>query len=156
MIIPCRLCGTNAHKTHVSTVLGKHEVAYFLCPDCDLLQTEQPHWLEEAYQNSISALDTGLMHRNKMVSGRVARFCFRHGLEKTNGVDFAGGYGILTRMLRDFGLNFFWMDKYSPNLAARGFEASREIQYEVMTSADWGQARIYLYDFVETPRKVPQ
>lgn len=26
------------------------------------------------------------------------------------------------------------------------------IKYEVMTDADWGQARVYIYDFVERPR----
>jgi hypothetical protein len=28
------------------------------------------------------------------------------------------------------------------------------IKYEIMTLADWGQARVYLYDFVETPREL--
>jgi hypothetical protein len=28
----------------------------------------------------------------------------------------------------------------------------KRIKYEVMQSADWGQARVYIYDFVETAR----
>ena len=37
-------------------------------------------------------------------------------------MDYGGGYGILTRMLRDKGVNAFWFDKYSENLLSIGFE----------------------------------
>lgn len=37
-------------------------------------------------------------------------------------MDYGGGYGIFTRMMRDLGWNWLWYDKYSDNLAARGFE----------------------------------
>jgi hypothetical protein len=37
-------------------------------------------------------------------------------------VDYAGGYGILVRMLRDVGVNALWSDRYSKNLLASGFE----------------------------------
>ncbi len=134
MEITCRLCQSKAPKTHTSVLLGKYSVNYFLCPTCDLLQTETPYWLEEAYQSSISILDTGLIHRNQMTAGRVAKFCFEHGLDKTQGMDFAGGYGILVRMLRDRGLDFFWADKYGSNLVARGFEANPELKYDLITA----------------------
>lgn len=120
--------------THKARLLGKYDVAYFLCPRCDLLQTETPYWLEEAYRQSISTLDTGLIHRNIMTSRRVARFCILNGLEKVSGLDFAGGYGILVRMLRDLGLDFFWSDKYSPNLAAMGFAAAPGRKYAIVTA----------------------
>lgn len=132
--IACRLCGAAALCVNTMTVLGKHQVAYFLCPTCDLLQTEEPHWLNEAYEASISTQDTGLMHRNLMVSKRVAVFCRRHGLESEPALDFAGGYGILVRMLRDLGLDFRWSDKYSQNLVARGFEAEAGRSYPVVTA----------------------
>ena len=39
-------------------------------------------------------------------------------------VDYAGGHGFLVRLLRDKGINALWMDPYSENLVARGFEYS--------------------------------
>jgi hypothetical protein len=37
-------------------------------------------------------------------------------------LDYAGGYGVLTRLMRDAGFGFTWADKYSRNLLATGFE----------------------------------
>ncbi|CAM8366415.1 Methyltransferase domain containing protein [Candidatus Methylopumilus universalis] len=49
-------------------------------------------------------------------------------LRKLDGilVDYAGGHGILVRLLRDFGVNALWSDPYCKNLLAQGFEYSDE------------------------------
>jgi hypothetical protein len=41
-------------------------------------------------------------------------------------VDCAGGYGILTRLLRDIGVDALWSDPFCQNLMALGFEHSNE------------------------------
>ena len=46
------------------------------------------------------------------------------GILKGKVVDFAGGYGILVRMLRDKGIDAYWSDQFTPNLLSRGFEYS--------------------------------
>jgi hypothetical protein len=38
-------------------------------------------------------------------------------------VDLAGGYGLLTRLLRDAGFEYYWSDPYCKNLFAVGFES---------------------------------
>jgi hypothetical protein len=49
-------------------------------------------------------------------------------LNKLNGtiVDYAGGYGIMVRLLRDYGVTALWSDPYCMNLVARGFEYTTE------------------------------
>ncbi len=42
-------------------------------------------------------------------------------------LDYAGGYGIFVRLMRDIGFDFYWYDKYTPNLFARGFEYTPEV-----------------------------
>jgi len=42
-------------------------------------------------------------------------------------LDVAGGYGMLTRLMRDFGFDFYWVDKYCDNRLAPGFEYSEAI-----------------------------
>jgi 2-polyprenyl-3-methyl-5-hydroxy-6-metoxy-1,4-benzoquinol methylase len=50
-------------------------------------------------------------------------------------IDVAGGYGILTRMMRDHGFNFFWQDKYCKNLFAQGLEyVPGELEYSGVTA----------------------
>jgi hypothetical protein len=46
-------------------------------------------------------------------------FCFH---KADSFLDYAGGYGLFTRMMRDIGFDFYWNDPFSQNLTARGFE----------------------------------
>ena len=48
-------------------------------------------------------------------------------------IDNAGGYGILTRLLRDHGVNAFWNDLYCQNLIAKGFEQSDDVEGTLVT-----------------------
>lgn len=70
----------------------------------------------------IVPFDTGIMMRNARLARQAAAvlFCWfdRGGVF----VDYAGGYGIFTRLMRDIGFDFRWYDLYAPNLLAQGFE----------------------------------
>lgn len=107
------------------TVLGKYKVSYFHCLDCGFLRTEEPYWLDEAYNRAISAADTGLLQRNLVIAAKLAAilyFCFD---AEGSFVDVAGGYGALTRLMRDIGFDFYWEDRYCENLLAIGFESDK-------------------------------
>lgn len=106
-------------------LMKRHEVSYSQCPQCGLLQTEQPYWLDEAYSNAISMADTGLVHRNISISAKIAALIYYELDPKGAYLDVAGGYGMLVRLMRDFGFDFYWSDKYCQNLLARGFEAEK-------------------------------
>ncbi len=106
--------------THQGVVLGHHVVSYHICSRCDYWCTDEPHWLEEAYSAAISAADTGLVLRNIMVATDLTTVL--GGLFPTGPyVDWAGGYGMLVRLMRDAGFDFWWRDPYAENLLARGF-----------------------------------
>ena len=40
-------------------------------------------------------------------------------------LDVDGGYGMLTRLMRDYGFHFYWTDPYCQNILARGFEVEK-------------------------------
>ncbi len=109
-------------------VLGKYEAQYYRCPACGLIQTEDPYWLEEAYADAIVLADTGIMHRNLHDFIRVVSCLYALGVRNGTVVDIGGGYGILTRLLRDAGFDALWSDKYCQNIVARGFEAESGVE----------------------------
>ena len=121
----CSLCKSSRREVFSATLLKKHQVDYFYCERCGLLQTEEPFWLEEAYADAIADADTGLVARNQSIARRLSAllyFCFdKHGKY----LDTAGGYGLLTRLMRDIGFDFYWHDEYCQNLFARGFESDK-------------------------------
>lgn len=107
-----------------TSVLCRYTAAFDLCPDCEFLQARDPVWLAEAYSSPISRLDTGLVGRNLAVASRLANV-LEFGLQEQGAghyLDYGGGYGLLTRLMRDRGFDFHWADRYAENLFAKGFE----------------------------------
>ncbi|BBO79508.1 hypothetical protein DSCO28_00740 [Desulfosarcina ovata subsp. sediminis] len=127
----CRCCsGSDLKLAFRSKVLDKYAVDYVVCRQCCLLQAVNPHWLVEAYDESINVSDTGIMSRNLGFRDFTALTLWgMQGLNRMKSsryMDFGGGYGIFVRLMRDVGLDFYWSDEYSRNLLARGFEANHE------------------------------
>ncbi|HZI89724.1 MAG TPA: class I SAM-dependent methyltransferase, partial [Candidatus Polarisedimenticolia bacterium] len=124
--IPCRLCGGETAPLFERTVLGAHRVTYHQCATCHLTQTDNPTWLAEAYTDAIHPTDTGILARNLGARRVVATFLHLSGVRREPCLDYAGGYGIFTRLMRDAGFEYFWMDPYAVNALARGFEWAPE------------------------------
>ena len=118
----CRLCGTDTNYVASGTLLGNITVKYFECFHCSYVQTEQPNWLGRAYSDAINLTDTGILGRN-LLNARIVQttlLCLK--VSDPLVVDYAGGYGILVRRLRDVGVRALWRDQYCTNLLAKGFE----------------------------------
>lgn len=65
---------------------------------------------------------TGVMQRNLFFAAIATVVLRMNFYDSSKFLDFGGGYGILTRMMRDNGFDFYWHDKYANNLLAKGFE----------------------------------
>ena len=130
----CKICNQNNQSIFSGNILNKHSIEYYHCSNCGFLQTEEPYWMEEAYDESINISDTGIISRNLGLS-QISTIIINIYFNK-NGffLDFAGGYGVFTRLMRDIGFNFYWNDKFSPNLVARGFEYKEEHNIELLTT----------------------
>lgn len=116
-------------------VLGKYQVCYYHCPQCGFLQTEDPYWLNEAYDDPINVEDTGLLSRNIYFSKTTSLLIFFLFDKNGKFLDYAGGFGVFTRLMRDIGFNFLWHDPMTQNLLARGFEYTDSLSNcELLTS----------------------
>ena len=134
----CPVCGGTASECLRGTVLRVHEAVYFLCPDCDFWFVHDPQWLDEAYSDAIGATDTGLVARNLSVRDAITPVLANLFDRSATFVDYAGGYGLLVRLMRDRGFDFRWQDAYAENLLARGFEwtPGSGVRAEVVTAIE--------------------
>lgn len=130
----CKICNKLSKEVFSAMILQKYSIKYFHCEYCNFLQTEEPYWLEEAYSNPINISDTGYVQRNLTLSKKVA-LLLHFGFD-SNGefLDYAGGYGLFVRLMRDAGFDFYWADKYTSNLFATGFEYKTEDHYSAITT----------------------
>jgi len=89
--------------------------------------------VEFAYSGAIADSDIGLIVRNIDLSSKVSailKLCFS---DKETFLDYGGGYGMFVRMMRDYGFDFHWYDKYCKNLFANHFE-KQDIHYDILTA----------------------
>ena len=119
----CRICNSSTRLAFTHEVLRKYDCRYYFCNNCGGMQTEDPYWLDEAYASPIASADTGILLRNLSLARLTSVVLFFLFDRRGRFLDAAGGYGIFTRLMRDVGFDYYWSDKYSPNLVARGFEA---------------------------------
>lgn len=125
----CSICSSSMEVSFTAQVLGKYPAQYEVCHECGYLRAHEPQWLEEAYSSAIAAADTGLVMRNFSVACKLAGVLYwvLDGRGEGRYLDAAGGYGMLTRLMRDFGFDFYWADKYCNNLLVPGFEYNETI-----------------------------
>lgn len=121
-MINCKICNSKSKKIHNGKILDKYIINYYQCTNCGFVQTEEPYWLNESYEDAISLSDTGIVSRNLSLSKLATIIISIYLNKKGEFLDYGGGYGIFTRLMRDNGFNYFWYDKHAENLVARGFE----------------------------------
>jgi SAM-dependent methyltransferase len=120
--INCRLCGGFAHLSFEQKILNKYQVSYYLCDECGSLQTESPFWLDEAYDPFNERFDTGQLIRSINNAAFLSALISYLQLESESIVDYGCGSGLLTRLLRDIGLDAWGFDSYSAPRLAIGFQ----------------------------------
>ena len=130
----CTVC--SGPMTHFDTgvVLAKYAVRYLRCEACGLIALREPTWLDEAYANAIFDGDLGLLRRGRVMSRVTSALIRSEGLRRGKFLDWAGGYGTFTRMMRDKGFDYYTTDAYAQNFLAPGFEGDVSGTYDLVTA----------------------
>jgi hypothetical protein len=130
----CPLCGHDLAPFATGQVLTYADVAYLRCTGCGSVLLPEPHWLDDAYSDAISPLDVGLLERCVQLANVTTAVLGGQRLKRGHFLDFAGGYGTLTRLMRDRGYDFRHHDPLCDNVFARGFEGELEGRYDLVTA----------------------
>ena len=129
----CKICDKENPSLFSGRILSKYDINYYHCSNCNFLQTEEPYWFEEAYAQPINISDTGYMVRNLFYANRLTVLLYLLFGKNRAFLDYAGGYGVFVRLMRDIGFNFSWDDKYTKNLFASGFEWKQKTRVDAVT-----------------------
>lgn len=120
----CKICRSSSDYYISVRLLGKYDVKYYRCRKCQFIFTESPYWLNEAYSSAITRLDIGLVQRNQLMTPVVKAIINNWFNTNARYIDYGGGYGLLVRMMRDEGFDFYRQDIYCDNLYAQSFDIS--------------------------------
>ena len=130
----CKVCSRDSLPLGQARILGRHDVRYFRCASCGFVQTEKPYWLEESYADDINRTDVGLVRRNIELANTLKVLLPLISDADKSFLDYGGGYGLLVRLMRDEGYDFYWQDAHCENLFAQDFAAERGRKYELLTA----------------------
>lgn len=120
--LECHLCGCTAVYQFDQPMLGHYIARYFRCRRCDLLQVEAAPWLDSVYQDAVHPCDVRMVSRNLAMRECCQRIIARYCPQGQRFLDYGGGTGLFTRLMRDAGYEFYRHDAYAPNLFARYFD----------------------------------
>jgi len=130
----CRICLGETAGIFTTRVLSRYQAGVFQCKSCGFVRTEDPYWLDESYEEPINREDTGIVSRNLRLADIASLTIFSIYERNAMFLDYAGGTGLLVRLMRDIGYDFYWHDKYAKNLFARGFEGNPDERgYQLLT-----------------------
>jgi hypothetical protein len=131
---PCKICGSATEAAFDAVVLWKYDATYSRCPSCGFRAADDPVWLEQAYSSAISDLDLGVVNRAMTSSPLIEGLILSSFDRGARYVDYGAGYGVLVRLMRDRGFDFYWHDLYCENLFAQQFPADPDRRYELLTA----------------------
>jgi len=130
----CKICNQENKSIFNGIILNKYDIQYYHCSKCNFMQTEEPYWIAEAYSESINIQDTGYIHRNLLFSSKLTILLSLFFNKQGVFLDYAGGYGVFVRLMRDIGFDFCWDDKFTQNMFVKGFEYDSLIKIEAITT----------------------
>ena len=131
----CKICSSESELFGEGTILNKYNIKYYKCPNCGFLQTEDPYWLEESYSDAINKSDVGYIHRNLILAKVTRQVILKFFDKKAKFIDYGTGYGIFVRLMRDYGFDFYGMDKYCEIIFAGDFTVSESDKgFELLTA----------------------
>lgn len=133
----CKICKSKFIKHELDLKIFNKFVKLYSCNNCNYCFTEKPYWLEKSYSSVINSTDIGLLARNIFNSKLVSLIIKHLNLKNQIIIDIAGGYGVLVRLLRDKGINAYWIDKYCENLFASSFEHKFGQKYALATGFEF-------------------
>jgi hypothetical protein len=131
----CKICNGSTRLLFSKKIIGKYDISYFFCDSCEFMQTEKPYWLNEVYSDTLPTSDNGVMRRNLFRAMQAERIIKKFFPINGKFVDYGGGYGIFTRLMRDRGLAFFHNDPLCKNIFAREYEVS-EGNFDLLTALE--------------------
>ena len=132
----CRLCGGPLEYSASGVLFGTRSVKYFRCSRCRSVALPEPDWLEQAYADAVGRLDAGIVERTLKLGNISGAIIAGDGTQSGSFLDYGGGYGLLTRLLRDRGLDFKHCDPHTENVFANGFEGSVSTRYDLITLSE--------------------
>jgi len=128
----CPICRSEVAHFSTITIRGNISGEYKICKNCKFIYAQDPKWLEESFTDSLNSLDIGSVDRCNIVADFVEVLLKSLKVDNPKVLDWGGGYGLLTRILRDRGVSCFHYDPYVDPLFAKNTVLTSNTKFDLV------------------------
>jgi len=107
----CPICRARASNVFSVRIRNEQSEPLFRCSECSFCFFAQHDWLERSFSEDLNELDLGSVARCLLVADFVTAV-FPPRRSGYAALDWGGGDGLLTRLLRERGINCVWCDPH--------------------------------------------
>ena len=118
--VNCPVCGGAGDSETQYEVLDGNIARLLVCSNCKFLFVDNPHWLAGSFTQNLNRFDVGSADRSLIIAGFVRSIFSRRKASGVKVLDFGGGDGLATRVIRDAGIDCRWEDPYCRPVFAVG------------------------------------
>lgn len=147
----CAVCSGSTKFLFSFKVLGEHQAFLRECLTCRFTYIANPHWLDESFSSELNDLDIGSVDRCLVLADFVEALIRSLKSSKSRFLDWGGGYGLLSRIMRDRGLDFVSHDIYTRPLFV---ESSSNLNGETFGLIIMSEVALHLVDPVPVLTKI--
>ena len=147
----CAVCSGSTKFLFSYEVRGEHQASLRECLNCRFTYIANPHWLDESFSSELNDLDIGSVDRCLVLADFVEVLIRSMKSSKSRFLDWGGGYGLLSRIMRDRGLDFVSHDIYTRPLFV---ESSSNLIIETFELITMSEVALHLVDPVPVFTKI--
>ena len=109
----CPICGSTTSEILSYDLEGGKRANLVKCASCRFTFVSEPFWLAASFSSALNRMDVGSVDRSLLVADFVHGLLGRRSPRASWSVlDIGGGDGLVTRVLRDRGVDCRWVDPY--------------------------------------------
>lgn len=147
----CPICGETATPLFRITVRQSIDTHVVQCNGCTFTFLPQSDWLHASFGDELQREDVGALDRNLLVADFLRPLIRSLSNQDITCVDWGGGYGLLSRLMRDRGINFHNYDEHTKQLFYSPAIATSDEVFDLLTLIE---VSLHFTDPVEDFRKL--
>lgn len=132
----CLVCRCECKSLFEFRVRGQFDAELFECKKCRFTFVSNPSWLESSFNRELNELDLGTIDRCLIFADFTEALITSIGKASGRFLDWGGGYGILTRIMRDRGLDFENYDPFVNALFVGPAVGDNDKKYDLITMSE--------------------
>lgn len=129
----CLICENISSKLFDVWLQNSFSADLYECKNCFFKFYPGQNWIQNSFSKRLNHLDVGAVDRTLIISEILTEICNSLGIKNDICLDYGGGYGLLTRIMRDKGFNWKNYDPYTEGIFSENHNCSLENNFALIS-----------------------